>query len=377
MNVFKSLLPLILAFAVSAHAALPVPSAPQIAARAWLLVDANSGQSLAENAPDSRVEPASLTKLMTAYLSFAAIKEGRLKPDQTLTVPENAWKTEGSRMFLDPRTPAKVDDLLKGMIVQSGNDACITLAEGIAGSEAGFVEMMNQQARRLGMTSSHFVNSTGLPDPEHYTTARDLTRLVVALIRDFPEYYKYYSIKEYTYGGITQPNRNRLLWMDPNVDGVKTGHTESAGYCLIASAKRDNRRLLSVVLGTKSDNARAAESQKLLNYGFQFFETVKLYGANKPVATLRLYKGTSSEVQAGFQHDFYVTVPRGAAKRLQAQVISKQPMLAPVSKGQSVATLRLTLDGKPFGDFALSALSEVGVSGLIRRSWDSLMLMIQ
>lgn len=376
MNVLKTLLAPVLALALSAHAALPVPPAPQIAARAWLLIDANSGQSLAENAPDNRVEPASLTKLMTAYLSFTAIKEGRLKLDQTLSVPERAWKAEGSRMFLDPRSPAKVDDLLKGMIVQSGNDACITLAEGIAGSEAGFVEMMNQQAKRLGMTGSHFMNATGLPDPQHYSTARDLARLATALIRDFPEFYKYYSMKEFAYGGITQPNRNRLLWMDPAVDGVKTGHTETAGYCLIASARRDNRRLLSVVLGTGSDNARAAESQKLLNYGFQFFETVKLYDANQAVTRLRIYKGTSSEVEAGFPHHFYLTVPRGSAKGIKAQVISKQPMLAPVAKGQAVATLRLTLDGRPVGDYALTALSGVGTSGLIRRTWDSLMLML-
>jgi len=375
MKAIKFLSPLLFLLSLSAHAALPVPPAPQIDARAWLLIDANSGQALAQNAPDSRIEPASLTKLMTAYLSFAAIKEGRLSLEQTLTTSEKAWKTEGSRMFLDPRTPAKVDDLLKGMIVQSGNDACITLAEAIAGGEDSFAAMMNQQAKHLGMTGSHFVNATGLPHPDHYTTARDLARLASALIRDFPEFYKYYSIKEYSYGGITQPNRNRLLWTDPNVDGVKTGHTESAGYCLIASAKRDNRRLLSVVLGTNSDGARAAESQKLLNYGFQFFETVKLYNANQPVTTLRLYKGTSSELKAGFARDFYVTVPRGTAKQLRAQILTKQPMLAPVSKHQAVGTLRLSLDGKPVGDYTLSALEGVGVSGLIRRAWDSLMLM--
>ncbi|MDD3528952.1 MAG: D-alanyl-D-alanine carboxypeptidase [Gallionellaceae bacterium] len=376
MNVFKTLLPLILAFAISAHAALPVPPAPQIAARAWLLIDADSGQSLAEHQPDNRVEPASLTKLMTAYLSFTAIKEGRLKLDQALTVSEKAWKAEGSRMFLDPRKPVRVGDLLNGMIVQSGNDACITLAEGIAGSEEGFVAMMNQQAKRLGMTGTRFINATGLPHAEHYSTARDLARLASALIRDFPEFYKHYAIKEFTYGGITQPNRNRLLWLDPNVDGVKTGHTNSAGYCLIASARRDNRRLVSVVLGTASDNARAAESQKLLNYGFQFFETVKLYGANQPVAKLRLYKGTANEVAAGFTRDFYVTVPRGSAKNLKAQVISQQPMLAPVAKGQRVATLRLTLDGQPVGDHALTALDGVSVAGMIGRTWDSLMMML-
>lgn len=377
MNVFKSFIWCFWFFAVAAQAALPVPNAPQIAARAWLLVDANSGQSLAQHSPDNRVEPASLTKLMTAYLSFSAIKEGKLSLDQTLTVSEKAWKTGGSRMFLNPSTPARVEDLLKGMIVQSGNDACVTLAEGIAGSEEGFVEMMNQQARRLGMTGSHFMNSTGLPHPDHYVTARDMSRLALALIRDFPEFYKYYSIKEFSYGGITQPNRNRLLWMDPNVDGVKTGHTESAGFCLIASAKRDNRRLLTVVLGTQSDTARAVESQKLLNYGFQFYETVQLYKANQPVTQLRLYKGAANEVAAGFARDFFVTLPRGSAKRMQASVSSKQPMLAPVAKGESVATLHLSLDGQPFGNYPLTALADVEVSGLIRRTWDSLLLMIQ
>lgn len=376
MNMLKVLL-LSFIFAFGAQAALPVPSAPQIAARAWLLVDAGSGQSLAEKGADSRVEPASLTKLMTAYLVFSAIKEGHLSMDQALTVSEKAWKAEGSRMFVKVGSQVKVADLVKGMIVQSGNDACITLAEGVAGSEEAFVSMMNQQAKRLGMTNTHFANATGLPDPQHYSTARDLAKLALALIRDFPEDYKFYSMKEYTYSGITQPNRNRLLWLDPYVDGLKTGHTESAGYCLIASAKRDNRRLLSVVIGADSDNARTVESQKLLNYGLQFFETVKLYGANQPVTTLRIYKGTSGSLGAGFTRDFYVTIPRGTSKQIQAQVITKQPMLAPVSRGQAVGTLRLSQNGKPIGDYSLVALSDVGVSGLIRRSWDSLMLMIR
>ncbi|HEX8978575.1 MAG TPA: D-alanyl-D-alanine carboxypeptidase family protein [Parasulfuritortus sp.] len=376
MNMLKALL-LTFFFVFGAQAALPVPSAPQIAARAWLLVDAGSGQSLAEKGADSRVEPASLTKLMTAYLVFSAIKEGHLSMDQALTVSEKAWKAEGSRMFVKVGSQVKVADLVKGMIVQSGNDACITLAEGVAGSEEAFVSMMNQQAKRLGMTNTHFANATGLPDPQHYSTARDLAKLALALIRDFPEDYKFYSMKEYSYSGITQPNRNRLLWLDPYVDGLKTGHTESAGYCLIASAKRDNRRLLSVVIGADSDNARTVESQKLLNYGLQFFETVKLYGANQPVTTLRIYKGTSGSLGAGFTRDFYVTIPRGTSKQIQAQVITKQPMLAPVSRGQAVGTLRLSQNGKPIGDYNLVALSDVGVSGLIRRSWDSLMLMIR
>ncbi len=372
----KSLLLLVsLLLALHAQAsALPVPPPPQINARAWLLTDLLSGQVLAEKAPDARVEPASLTKLMTAYLAFAAIKEGRIQPDQALPVSEKAWRAEGSRMFLDPRRPAKVDELLKGMIVQSGNDACIVLAEAIAGSEEGFAAMMNQMAKRLGMHNTHFVNSTGLPHPQHYTTARDLTRLAAALIRDFPNYYGYYAMKEYTYNGITQPNRNRLLWLDPYVDGVKTGHTQSAGYCLISSAKRGNRRLLAVVLGARSESGRATESQKLLNYGFRSFETVRLYKANQPVTRLRLYKGRQAEVGAGFLQDMYVTIPRGAGNRIQAQLITRQPMIAPVSRGQPLGTVRLSVDGHPLGDHPLRALDNVAVAGLLGRAWDSMLL---
>ncbi len=366
----------LLALAAQASA-LPVPPPPQLDARAWLLTDLLSGQALAEKAPDARVEPASLTKLMTAYLAFAAIKEGRLKPDQTLPVSERAWRAEGSRMFVDPRRPAKVDDLLKGMIVQSGNDASIVLAEAIAGSEEGFAAMMNQMAKRLGMHNTHFVNATGLPHPQHYTTARDLTRLAAALIRDYPGYYGYYAMKAFTYNGITQPNRNRLLWLDPYVDGVKTGHTESAGYCLVSSAKRGERRLIAVVLGARSESARAMESQKLLNYGFQSFETVRLYKANQPVTRLKLYKGREAEVGAGFTHDMYVTVPRGAGKRVQAQLITRQPMLAPVSRGQQLGTVRLSVDGSHLGDYPLRALDDVAVAGLIGRAWDSLLLWFQ
>jgi D-alanyl-D-alanine carboxypeptidase (penicillin-binding protein 5/6) len=360
-----------------AHAALPVPPAPEIDARAWLLIDSASGLPLAQKNPDARIEPASLTKLMTAYLAFSTLKEGRLALNQTLPVSEKAWRAEGSRMFLDPKKPAMVEDLLKGMIVQSGNDACITLAETIAGSEEGFVAMMNAMAKRLGMTRTNFVNATGLPHPNHATTAGDLARLATALIRDFPEFYKIYSMKEFAYNGITQPNRNRLLFMDPSVDGVKTGHTDSAGYCLIASAKRENRRLLSVVLGARSDTARAMESQKLLNYGFQFFETVKLYPANQSVTSLRLYKGKSSEVKAGFTSDFHVTVPRGTGKRIQAQLITQQPMLAPIARGQRLGTLRLTIDGAPVGDYPLLALEKVEVAGILGRGWDNILLMFK
>ena len=372
-----ALLILLCSLVLPARAALPVPPPPQIEARAWLLIDAASGLPLAEKNPDAKVEPASLTKLMTAYLAFSAIKEGRLKPDQELPVSEKAWRAEGSRMFLDPKKPAKVDDLLKGMIVQSGNDACIVLAEAVAGSEESFTHLMNQMAKRLGMTGTHYMNATGLPDPQHYTTARDLSKLANVLIRDFPEQYKIYAMREFAYNGITQPNRNRLLFMDPSVDGVKTGHTESAGYCLIASAKREQRRLLSVVLGTGSDTARATESQKLLNYGFQFFETAKLYPADQAVTSLRIYKGKGSQVKAGFTGDFYVTVPRGAAKAIQAQLITQQPLLAPVKRGQKLGTLRLTANGQPVGDYPLLALEDIEVAGILGRGWDNILLMFK
>ena len=361
----------------AAQAGLPVAPPPAIEAKAWLLIDAQSGQSLAERDADARVEPASLTKLMTAYLAFGAIRDGRLALNQPLVVSEKAWRAEGSRMFLDPKRPVVVEDLLKGMIVQSGNDACIVLAEAIAGSEQQFAAMMNDMAKKMGMKNTHFVNATGLPHAEHYTTARDLARLATTLIRDFPEFYKIYSIKEYSYNNITQPNRNRLLWLDPNVDGVKTGHTESAGFCLIASSTRDRRRLLSVVLGAGSDTARATESQKLLNYGFQAYETARLYSANQAVARIRLYKGSENEVQAGFLQDFHVSVPRGTAGRIKAELQFINPMLAPVSLGQKVATLRLTLDGQPVGDFPLQALKTVSTASIIGRTWDGMLLMFK
>jgi D-alanyl-D-alanine carboxypeptidase (penicillin-binding protein 5/6) len=372
-----ALLSLLFCLASPVRADLPVPPPPQVEARAWLLIDAASGLPLAEKNPDAKVEPASLTKLMTAYIAFASIKEGRLVLNQALPVSEKAWKAEGSRMFLDPKQPATVENLLKGMIVQSGNDACIVLAESIAGSEESFAGLMNQMAKKLGMTATHYVNATGLPHPQHTTTARDLAVLAAALIRDFPDFYKYYAMKEFAYNGISQPNRNRLLFMDPSVDGVKTGHTESAGYCLIASAKREQRRLLSVVLGAGSDGARAMESQKLLNYGFQFFETVKLYPANQAVSRLRIYKGKGGEVKAGFLSDFHVTVPRGTSKGIQAQLITQQPLLAPVKRGQKLGTLRLSVNGQAVGDYPLLALEDIAVTGILGRGWDNILLMFK
>ena len=352
-----------------------LPTPPALAAKSWLLIESGSGQELASQAADERLEPASLTKLMTAYLTFAALKQGAIKIDQMVTVSERAWKAEGSRMFIQIGTQVKVDDLIKGMIVQSGNDACVALAEAIAGNEEVFAEMMNREAQRLGMKSTSFRNAAGMPDPQHYTTARDLAKLAGALIRDFPEdYAKYYSIKEFRYHNITQPNRNRLLWIDPTVDGVKTGHTEAAGYCLISSAKRGPRRLLSIVLGTQSDKARAQESLKLLNYGFQFYDAVPLYTKDQVVSTLKVWKGKESTVKAGFTQDFIISVPKGFAPRLKSELVSKQPLMAPVSAGQVVATLRVTLDGKPYGDYPVLAIDAVPLAGIFGRAIDTMRL---
>ncbi|CAG0972958.1 serine-type D-Ala-D-Ala carboxypeptidase (penicillin-binding protein 5/6) [Rhodocyclaceae bacterium] len=351
-----------------------LPQAPTIAAKSWLLLDYSTGQALASYNPDDRVEPASLTKLMTAYVVLGALKEGRLKPDQALPVSERAWKTPGSRMFIEPRKPVTVDELLRGMIVQSGNDACIALAEAVAGSEEAFAQMMNREAQRLGLKATRFANATGLSDPQHYSTARDLGALAAALIRDFPEHYPLYALREYTYNRITQANRNRLLWLDPAVDGVKTGHTENAGYCLVASAKRGPRRLLSVVMGAASDGMRTQESQKLLNFGFQFFDSVKLYGKDQEVSRLRVWKGAQNTVRAGFLEDFTLSLPKGMAENLKASLVSQQPLLAPVLKGQRIATLKLSLDDRPYGEYPVVALETVPVAGMIGRAWDAMRL---
>jgi D-alanyl-D-alanine carboxypeptidase (penicillin-binding protein 5/6) len=353
------------------------PQPPALAARAYLLLDYNSGQVLAAREPQARIEPASLTKLMTAYLVFRALREKRIRPDQVVPVSERAWRVPGSRMFIEPGRPVTVEELVHGMIVQSGNDACIALAEAIAGSEEAFVAAMNREARRLGLDNTHFANSTGLPHPQHYSTAYDLARLAAALIRDFPDYYPLYSQKEYRYNHITQANRNRLLWTDPTVDGMKTGYTENAGYCLIASARRGERRLLSVVLGAASEAARAAESQKLLNHGFQSYDSVRLYAGGQPVAALPVFKGASSSVKAGFDSDLYLALPRGAQAKLQATLESVQPLLAPIAAGQRIGTLRLTLEGRPYRELPVVALEAVPVAGILGRGWDTLRLLFR
>ena len=352
-----------------------MPTPPALAAKSWLLIESSSGQVLASQAADERLEPASLTKLMTAYLTFSAIKQGTIKLDQAIPVSERAWRAQGSRMFIQVGTQVVVEDLIKGMIVQSGNDACVALAEAIAGSEDNFAQMMNREAQRLGMKNSSFRNAAGMPDPQHYTTASDLAKLTSALIRDFPaEYAKYYSIKEFRYNKITQPNRNRLLWLDPTVDGVKTGHTDAAGYCLISSAKRGPRRLLSIVLGTASDAVRAQESLKLLNYGFQFYDAVQLYAKNQPVSSLKVWKGAQGTVKAGFANDFMIAVPKGFEQRIAVELASQQPLMAPVTQGQTIGTLKISLDGKPYGEYPVTAIETVPVASIFGRMIDSVRL---
>lgn len=363
--------------AVPALAQLPAPAAPAVEARAWLLFDYNSGQVLASHNANERFEPASLTKLMTAYLAFGALKQKSLKPDQVIPVSTRAWKAEGSRMFIEPKKPVTVDELLRGMIIQSGNDASVALAEAIGGSEEVFAQMMNREAKRLGLVNTNFTNATGLTGPQLHSSAQDLAQLVVALIRDYPEHYALYSQKEYRYNNITQANRNRLLWLDPTVDGVKTGYTENAGYCLITSAHRGDRRLVSVVLGTASESARATESQKLLNWGFQFYDSVRLYARNQPVTQLRVWKGSSDMLKAGFTSDLYLALPKGQGDKIKASVESLQPLLAPISPGQRVATLKLEIDGKPYRELPVVALEAVPVAGIFGRAWDTLRLLFK
>ena len=371
-----------LVFLVSPHlfAQAPssaVPAAPAIAAKAWLLYDFDSGQTLAATRPFERVEPASLTKLMTAYLVFSALKQKKIQADQQVRISERAWKTEGSRMFIEPGKPVTVGELMRGMIVQSGNDASIALAETVAGSEEAFAGAMNREAQRLGMKNTHFANSTGFTHPQHYSTAQDLALLAAAIIRDFPDHYALYSQRQFRYNNITQMNRNRLLWSDPTVDGVKTGYTENAGYCLVSSARRGERRVISVVLGAGSESARAAESQKLLNHGFQAYDGVRLYEANQAVTTIRVWKGTANELKAGFIRDFQVALPKGGSDKLKAVIESVQPLLAPVRAGQRVGTLKLALDGQPYGEFPVVALEDVPVAGILGRGWDAIRLFFQ
>jgi D-alanyl-D-alanine carboxypeptidase (penicillin-binding protein 5/6) len=357
----------------SAPAVTPAgsPVAPTIAAASWVLVDTLSGQTLGASNPDERRDPASITKLMTAYVAFGALRAKTITPSQMVQVSQHAWKAEGSRMFIEPRKAVSVYELLHGVIIQSGNDASIAVAEAVAGSEEAFVAKMNEEAARLKLTSTHFTNSTGLSDPQHYSTAADIARLASALIRDYPEYYPLYSQKEFRYNNITQANRNRLLWTDPYVDGVKTGHPAAAGWGLVASARRGDRRLVSVVLGAGSDSSRAAESQKLLNWGFQAFDTVALYQSGKPVTTLRVWKGAKHDVNAGFVADRYLTLPKGKADKLALTLESKEPLIAPVLNGQPVGVVKVALEGQPVAQFPMIALEEVPLANLWGRAVDT------
>lgn len=352
------------------------PEPPRVDARAWMLLDASSGQVLASQNEDQRLEPASLTKLMTAYLVFDALRSGKLDADDTFEVSENAVAAPGARMFAKRGQKVKVDDLLMAMIVQSANDAARTLAEGIAGSEEKFVDMMNAQGRKLGLANTRFRNAIGESHPEHTSTARDLTRLAHHLVVSFPKQYKrYFAVREFTFNGVTQQNRNRLLWLDPQVDGIKTGHTPAAGYCTIASAERTRRRLIATVLGARSETDRGMYAQKLLNYGFLETESLRYYRAGRAVIKVPVYKGSSSEVGIGFLKDFSLTTAKGVASRVKAQIVTQQPYLAPLSKGQAMGTLRLTLDGNTIGEYPLVALEDVPVAGWFGRFWDGLRLL--
>jgi len=354
-----------------------IPAAPSVAANSYVLLDFNSGKVLAEKNADLRLAPASLTKIMTVYVVFRELKNGHLTLDEKVTISKKAWQTPGSRMFVEVNKQVAIEDLLQGVIIQSGNDASVALAEHVAGDEATFAAMMNQNAERLGMLDSHFENSMGLPSENHYTTARDLAKLTIAVIKEFPDYYRWDSQKEFTFNKITQPNRNKLLWRDKSVDGVKTGYTEEAGYCMVASAKRENMRLISVVMGTKSANARANESQTLLNYGFRFFETHKLYGANEVLTETRIWKGDSKKLPMGLTEDLYVTIPRRHYNDLKAEINMDKKIIAPVNEGVSLGTVNVALVGEVVVEKPLVALKTVNKGSFVQRLYDEAMLMLE
>ncbi|MGM0449242.1 MAG: D-alanyl-D-alanine carboxypeptidase family protein [Pseudomonadota bacterium] len=364
----------IVSVATPVHASSLIPSPPDLGAESYILMDVQSGRILVEKNADERVAPASLTKMMTAYIADREVEEGRLSLDEETTVSVNAWQTGGSRMFLKEGNSVTVRELLNGIIVQSGNDASVALAEHIAGGEGSFAQMMNQQASQLGMDDTQFTNATGLPDPDMYTTARDMARLAIAKIRDFPESYDLYSERYYTYNGIRQPNRNRLLWRDKSVDGLKTGHTEDAGYCLAASAQRDNMRLVSVVMGASSSEARARESQQLLNYGFRYYETFRLFEGGEKVTDSRVWKGAGDQVDLGIQEDLYLTLPNGAREELEPKVSVESVLEAPLERGDVFGELTVAHDGNTLAERDLVALHSVEQGGFFRRVWDAIKL---
>lgn len=354
-------------FMISELSTIP---APTLGAKAWLSLDANSGQIIAAQNVDERIEPASLTKLMTAYLVFEALEAGRLSLDQEVLVSEKAWRTEGSRMFLNPNSQVTVHELLQGLIVQSGNDATVALAESMAGSEEAFAALMNEEAKRQGLTNTHFENGSGLPHPDHLTSVRDLATLAKNLVTRFPQYLHYYSQKEYLYNDINQPNRNRLLWLDSTVDGLKTGHTKSAGYGLITTAQRDGRRVITVVTGTASDAARTEDSLKLLNWSYQNFDTVELYKPNEPIVTARIWEGEVENVGLGVAESVWVTVPRGRTNDIKPIAQYTQPLMAPVAQDQQVGNVTFNLEDQTLVDVPLVALETVPQAGFVGRLVD-------
>ncbi len=351
---------------------MPTPAAPALGANSYILMDFHSGSVLVENNPDLPVEPASITKVMTSYVVFTELAEGNIKLDDVVNVSEKAWRTGGSRMFIEPGMEVTLEQLIKGMVIQSGNDASVALAEHLAGTEEAFAGLMNHYAVQLGMENSNFTNATGLPHEDHYTTARDVAILSAALIRDFPDLYQWYSEKEYSFNNIRQHNRNNLLWRDPAVDGLKTGHTQAAGYCLAASAKRDGMRLISVVLGSGSESSRVSESQSLLNYGFRFFETVQLYKAGQELAQGRVWKGEQEQIRLGIRDELFITIPRGRYEELDAQVEMRPELIAPIVEGEQVGQISIRLEDEEVANRGLIALEGADEAGFFGRTWDGL-----
>ncbi|MFK7161087.1 D-alanyl-D-alanine carboxypeptidase family protein [Marinospirillum sp. MEB164] len=351
-----------------------IPAPPQLAASSWILIDAHSGAVIAEHNADERLPPASLTKMMTSYLLEYEIHQGTVELNDMVRISERAWRMPGSRMFVQEGTFVSIEDLLRGVIIQSGNDASVAVAEHLAGSETAFADLMNQHARLMGMTNTHFMNSTGLPDENHYSTARDLAILSRVKIMDYPEHYSIYSEREFTFNNIRQTNRNRLLWRDASVDGLKTGHTSEAGYCLAASAVRNDMRLISVVMGTRSDEARTQESQKLLSYGFRYFETPRLYQAYQDLDEARVWKGARTSVRVGLTEDLYATIPRGAQEQLQAEIVLHPNLQAPLVVGDQVGQLVISLNGEVVKQEPVFALENLERGGFFKRLWHSLIM---
>lgn len=380
MKIFKhtslsvlAILTFLAVFISAANAAAPIPAPPQVAAKNYILIDANSGRVLAEKDADVEVEPASITKLMTSYVIYKEIEAGRLSMDDIVTISEKAWRMGGSRMYVEVDSKVSVYDLMKGLIIQSGNDATVALAEHIAGTERAFVDMMNQHASALGMTGTYYLNSTGWPEEGHLTTARDIATLALAVINEFPEHYAWYKEKVFTYNNIKQYNRNKLLWSDDSVDGIKTGHTESAGYCLVASALRSDMRLISVVLNTESEKARARVSQALLNYGFRFYETHRLYAAGEVLNRSRVWKGENEKVSLGLLEDLYVTIPRGTYKNLDAVMDVDANIVAPLEKGSQHGAVRINLAEEEMMQVPLVALESVDEGSFFQIAKDHIM----